>query len=95
MSNWRRKLEHNDLLGVNAGTVAQTAVGAINAVQGQHPREQVLGLAMAFVAIMRRSDVHFGDVLTMAERMLQLDEKQVTEMRAIRAYLNEEVFDLL
>lgn len=84
-----------DLARADPDKAAQAAYGAISACQHLSPEDQVLGVAMAFVAISTKSDVLPGDLLNRAERMLKARGQWCAEMRALRSYLQEEVFEKL
>lgn len=86
-----RRLRATDLNDCPVRQAAESAAQVLDSLQNHQPRAQLIGIALAFVALVRRTEIHPGDVLTTAERMLRADEKNNPEIAALRSYLDEEV----
>ena len=88
---WYRRLRPTDLHTCPAPEAARTAVKVIDAIQGDSPRAQLLGMAIAFASLLRRSEMNPAEVYQVGVRVLNSEEMRRPEVGFIRDYLDEEV----
>jgi len=65
----------------------------IDALQSHQPHAQLLGLAVAFAAMLKRTDISPSEVHQYAERLIYLKSSHTPELYAIRDYIEAEVLE--
>jgi hypothetical protein len=83
-----------ELLGlIEPAEAARAAYACLNQLQSYDAEAQVAGAALVFLAACRRLKVHPGTVLDVASNVVSRTEKHVVELRALRAYMEEELVE--
>lgn len=75
---------------INVDKVAPLAVQVLDVVQLHDAEKQVTSIALAFMLCCERLDVHPGNVMNTAERILIECKHKSAELRALRQYMKEE-----
>jgi hypothetical protein len=84
--------DYSSLFGtVKAGHAGQAAMGVIDSAQRHPAPVQAVGVALAFVLMMKHLGTHPGDVLSVAQNILDSDLQHQPEIRAVREYVKKEI----
>lgn len=76
----------------NAARLRPAAFAVINKVQGLTPGEQILGTAVALIALTQSAGIDLNDVMTTAGRvMADVDGPFNQHLKAVRDYAQHEI----
>jgi hypothetical protein len=79
------------LAAVSAAKVGPAAMSLVDAMQRFRPEEQAAGFAVSFLILCKKLRVHPGTVLSVAERIIEVEGKKIPEIRAALAYIENEI----
>lgn len=86
------KLNRDDMNHVNPEEVAQAALGILDKVSDHRPEPQVVALAVALIAFLRRlGPVPTDDVMVVARNVLGSNSADGPSFNALRSYAQHEL----
>jgi hypothetical protein len=88
---WFRRLRRDDLTNCSSVQAGRAAMQVLDSLQNHAPHAQLVGLAAAFCAMVRRTDVPPAEVFQYGNRILEAREVHTPELGVLRDYLEAEV----
>ena len=91
-TNGKHILTPERLVHVVARRAGRAAIAAISEIQSFHPAEQVAGVAIVLVHLLRKYKVeHVSEVLTVANNIINRAREHAPELKAAGIYIEREV----
>lgn len=87
----RPELSLDRLAAVNANRVGPAAISLIDSLQRFTSEEQAVGFGLAFLLLCRRLKAHPGNVLQVAQRVLDDCGHKQPELKAALMYMENEI----
>jgi hypothetical protein len=79
------------LNGVDPNKAGQAALAVIDRLQNYAPEQQLAGAAITFVLLLKKYQQHAGNVLTVANNLMDRTVQHVPQLGAMRDYVRYEL----
>lgn len=90
MRSVKTQINVNDMAACNPVQAGAIAFRLVSDLSYRRREECAVGFALAFKTYCEQHNIHVGEALAVAERMMQVDGHLVTELRALKMFLKEQ-----